>query len=309
MRFDVTVIIASHRKALLSECLSTVKKSASHSDYAVEILVVHDYDLPEKQKQRGVRYVMVNDTSIALKRNVGLQSSETPYVLFTDDDCLVDPFWITLLCNKISNSKESVAAVEGVTKVGNSSRVASIREKNYRRLETPGGRTNNIIYKRSWLEKIGGFDTRFAYQHEDKDVLFALISGGAELVVEPRAIVVHPMRDREYFDYLKMCWRRRYDCLLFKKYPALYRAHVGSPYPKKTLVAAGVQLLATLVLLLSPIRFRAAKKMKHILVPTAMQMVFNPRQMCELISVFLSPGVILIALITGNTKFKSSLWF
>ena len=87
--------------------------------------------------------------------------------------------------------------------------------------------TCNVLVKRAWLERVGGFDPRFrrAYR-EDSDLEFRLLDAGARIVRANDAVVVHPPRPERPFASLRQQRNQFFDALLFRKHPERFRATI-----------------------------------------------------------------------------------
>jgi GT2 family glycosyltransferase len=75
--------------------------------------------------------------------------------------------------------------------------------------------------------RLDGFDERFELAwREDSDLHFRLLEAGARIALEPRAIVVHPVRPAPWGVSLSQQRKVMFDALLFKKHPRLYRERI-----------------------------------------------------------------------------------
>ncbi|MFP4240628.1 MAG: glycosyltransferase family 2 protein [Chitinispirillaceae bacterium] len=225
----VSVVVASHRPDYIEETLRTVRNSSAASGLDVQIIIVADYDTTRFQ-DRGVDWYFHDDRSISAKRNIGVEKAEAPVVAFVDDDCRVDENWISTGYRYLRENP-LVAAVEGKTTVDiPPDAPGMIRE--YKRLEKPGYRTNNIFYRKDVFDSVGGFDTRFTVQREDLDLAFTLLSRGESIAYCEEIKVIHRFRKNEWWDLLKNGVNRRFDPLLFSKHPEMYRENVRTPIPR-----------------------------------------------------------------------------
>jgi GT2 family glycosyltransferase len=231
---EVSVVIASHRPDYIGALLAALLgQSAQTLPY--EIIAACDYpveglraDFPQ------IIFLDVNDRSISAKRNAGVRAARAGIVAFIDDDCVPAPDWIASGCAVLAAHPEC-AAVEGLTTIENSAYAPpSLRE--YRRLEQPGFRTNNIFYRKDAFVGAGGFDERFTVQREDIDLAFSIIDKGETIRYDTSVRVMHRVRRGEPWDLLKNCVNRRFDPLLYRKHPARYREHIKSPFPRSLLM-------------------------------------------------------------------------
>jgi glycosyltransferase involved in cell wall biosynthesis len=242
----VSVVIASHRPALLPGLLSALaRQTAAPADF--EIIAVCDYPAENLQAEHpGVFFHYVNNRSISAKRNAGVRSARAAAVAFIDDDCVPSTDWIEAGTGYLSAHPDA-AAVEGFTTIENTPfSLPAVRE--YRRLEHPGFRTNNIFYRKQPLVDAGGFDERFTVQREDIDLAFSVLARGCLIMQSADIRVMHRLRKNEPWDLLKNCVNRRFDPLLLKKHPRRYREFIGSPFPRSLLMVLGFHALAAALL-------------------------------------------------------------
>jgi GT2 family glycosyltransferase len=306
----VSVVVASHRSAYVNDLADAFAGQASPG---AEVIIVADYPVAEFQRRFSpLRWIFLEDAGIGAKRNAGSRMSSGDILAFIDDDCIPTPEWIGQGLLYLDNHKES-AGCEGRTVLENGAAAAPVAE--FKRLETAGFRTNNMFYRKNVFESAGGFDERFTFQREDADIAFSVLSQGHTIGYCPGAVVVHRVRDNEKWDLLKNCVNRRFDPLLYKKHPALYRKHIGSPIPPGigcVMVFHALELLALVVcfalwpaaavidcgaaLVLSVRRNRKGKN----------GLLWVAR---DFISFLAAPFVIVGALIYGSIKFRKWLIF
>jgi hypothetical protein len=204
----VAVVVASHERPLrLRWCLNALAEQTLARE-AFEVVVVFDDRGDETAallaahplRPRAIRLAAGTGTA-PVQRNRGWRASRAPLVAFTDDDCRPDPSWLERL---LARAGEDVV-VQGATRpdpheVHLLERVAGARTMH---VEPPGpwGQTCNILYPRALLERVGGFDERFAVAGEDTDLLQRALAAGARQAAAPDAVVWHavetpPLRAR-----------------------------------------------------------------------------------------------------------------
>lgn len=309
---EVSIIIASHRPDLIEGCVACFDKTQPGTS-AVEIIIVADYPVDAfRDRFPSIEWILIPDRSISLKRNRGIQTARGTICAFTDDDCRCRKQWVA---NAVAylQANPDMAGVEGATLIEASSRGGGAYRE-YKRLEKPGFRTNNIFFYKHVLEEVRLFDERFTVQREDVDLAYTLIEAGYSIGYCDTVEVEHIFREKEKWDLIKNCINRRFDPLLYAKHRALYRSHIHTPFPAGILallagyVCSGTALPFSLegclgflgisagLITLLTVR-RCGGVLKNGMIPW----------LREWIALCIAPVVLLGALIYGSVKFKSVL--
>jgi glycosyltransferase involved in cell wall biosynthesis len=252
MTVRASVVVPTYRRAdLLDRCLAAVTaQDLDPSEY--EVLVADDAGSETTRRQvevwaarsrPAVRYLpVVKAHGPAAARNVGWQSARGEVIAFTDDDCVPDPGWL----------RAGVAALEaGADAAAGCVRMPlPDRPTDYERNEAGLTRaefvTANCFCRRDVLEAAGGFDERFTTAwREDSDLHFTLLERGYRVVRAPAAVVLHPVRPARWGVSLSQQRKARFNALLYRKHPALYRERI-QPAPPYHYYAIGLGLVAAL---------------------------------------------------------------
>jgi GT2 family glycosyltransferase len=189
------IIPTYHRNDLLAKCLDGLApgvQSLSADQY--EVIVSDDGRQTTakamiQQHYPWVRWVEGPRKGPAANRNNGARYAQREWLVFTDDDCLPDPQWLSAYKEAVS---DSALALEGS--------IHPIGDPNQDLAECPVNLTGgcfwsaNIAVKRSVFEALGGFDQSYVLAaHEDQDLKTRLERLTTILFV-PRAKVYHPVR-------------------------------------------------------------------------------------------------------------------
>lgn len=159
----------------------------------------------------------------AAARNHGWRAARGDIIAFTDDDTIARSDW---LVNGVRAFSEGVHAVCGriVMPLSGTPTDYQLDAKN---LESAEFVTANCFCRRKVLEDLGGFDERFRLAwREDSDLHFRLLEYRANIVREPRAVMMHPIRPAGWGVSLSQVKKVQFDALLFKKHPSLYRRKI-----------------------------------------------------------------------------------
>lgn len=225
-----SVIIASHRPDMVERLLdSLLLQEIKNSSFSV--IIVTDYSNGSHQQlYPQFEWLYLADDSISVKRNAGARIMQGDYLAFIDDDCIAMSDWIAQGVAYLDNHPDT-AAVEGFTSIASSPAHSPAATREYKRLERPGYRTNNLFIRKVTFNEAGGFDERFSVQREDIDLCFTILEQGGKIDFCNDIRVTHRYRANERWDLLKNCWNRRFDPLLYKKHPKLYIKYAGFPLP------------------------------------------------------------------------------
>jgi glycosyltransferase involved in cell wall biosynthesis len=238
MRLRVSVVIATYRRRhLLEKCLASLA-SQEFPAAGFEVIIADDEASPETEALvyhwaantlLNLRYLPVSATvGPAAARNAGWQAAESPIIAFTDDDCMPDPQW---LCRALAAFQPGVDAVWGrlVMPVPHPPRDY---QRNASCIEHAEFVTANCFCRRHVLKATGGFDPQFtAAWREDSDLYFTLLEHGYNVVHQPQAVVLHPVRGAFWGVSLVQQKNSLFNALLYKKHPGLYRQRIQSQPP------------------------------------------------------------------------------
>lgn len=126
-------------------------------------------------------------------RNAGWRLARAPLVAFTDDDCRPEPGWLQALV--AACARHPGAVVQGPTRPDPDERSRDGWLSHTVRIERLGPQfeTCNIVYPRTLLERLGGFDESFGLRPagEDTDLAWRAIECGAATAFAPEAVVRH----------------------------------------------------------------------------------------------------------------------
>ena len=149
-----------------------------------------------------VRYIFEGKQGLSHARNTGVRASRGEIIAFTDDDCIVDKYWLLHILNTFL-SNPSLSIVGGRVELYNpgdrsisivtfktSSMSSSFHEISKRIIGC------NMSYVRNVFDQIGYFDTRFGVgsripASEEKDFLYRACKKGMRIFYSPDVLVYH----------------------------------------------------------------------------------------------------------------------
>jgi GT2 family glycosyltransferase len=281
---EIAVVIPTYRRPdLLRRCLEALLRQSL--DAALfEVLVVDDgrsedtravvEELAARPGAPRLHYLQPQGTrGPAAARNRGWRATLAPLVAFTDDDTVPDRRWLEEGRRALGRKLAAVSGRVMVPVLGRPTDHARMTQG----LETAEFVTANAFVRRNALEKVGGFDERFTRAwREDSDLQFMLLEHCGEVGRADAAIVVHPVREARWGISLWQQENVRFDALLFKKHPQLFKTRIRSQPPWRyvlivlsTLAALGLALagqgaaaLVALLLVLGGILSFAFKRLR-----------------------------------------------
>ena len=240
----VSILIPTSNRAAALTCLLS---SFAHIDYPkdrLEIIIVDDgsTDATKDVASRAakllqpipVRYIFIPKSDITHAKNAGLAQAAGEIVAFTDDDCTVEPGWLTKLVRPFEDA--SVAVVGGPDRAPSDSSpfeeavdyamtglvgTGGVRrgDADEKRLARYLPRGCNMAFRRSLAAELGGFDTSF-YNGEEIDLDYRMIQAGHRTAYAPDAWVCHHRRATPHTFARQMFHRGLTRMMLFRKHPA-----------------------------------------------------------------------------------------
>ena len=208
---DVSVVVCTYnRSRQLETALLHIASAAARTPLAVEIVVVDNNsrdDTKAAVDRAGgssafpVRYLLEPAQGLSFARNRGLKAAQGSIIVFTDDDCIVDPGWIAALWSEFAADPD-VAIVGGrVDLYSTEDQPVSIRPIAERVRYTNATQIYSLIMgcnlavRRGLAERIGGFDPAFGGSKgvvaDDIEFVYRALKAGFGIVFSPAARVLH----------------------------------------------------------------------------------------------------------------------
>ncbi len=180
-----------------------------------EVLIVidgsDDGTLKALEKFSGkIRILEKKRGGVGDSRNFGLKHADADLVAITDDDCEVDPDWVSEASGYFTDDR--VAAVTGCKKYKITNLISAVRSMEYHTRFVRRGKEANsvecpvVVFNRDAILKVGGFTSRSLVGGEDTDIGYKLKEAGYRIIYEPRMVVYHDPEDSMKI-YLKRNYR------------------------------------------------------------------------------------------------------
>lgn len=205
----VSVVVPTRNRVdLLRQVLRSLERQSFRS---FEVIVVDDASedetgavLAKWQGPNRRAFRLPRPWGSYAARNRGVEEARAMLVAFTDDDCLPEPGWLGALVGAMQ--EPNVVAAQGVT-LAQPGDVTPFTHQIDARRPGPPFRTCNMMYRRSILEQLGGFDASLRWYADNILGLRACALG--TIAFAPRAVVFHPPRPKEWRS--RESWRVRMD--------------------------------------------------------------------------------------------------
>jgi len=169
----------------------------------------------------GFRYLYESEQGLSHARNRGLAEAQGEFVAYLDDDVLLSPDWLRGLAQCFAETGADVVGGRSLLRFEQTpppwfgpefrKMLSEVDLGEVRRSAGDGRRLYglNLAYRKSALESIGGFDTRYGrtggqlLAGEDLRANAAIAAAGGTLFYEPDALVHHCIPpERCEWDYL-----------------------------------------------------------------------------------------------------------
>lgn len=198
------VVPARNAEQTLGECLRALAAQTLPRD-EFEIIVVVDQSRDASAaiaQAAGVQVLESKGRGAAAARNTGIAAAQGEWVAFTDADCVPSRTWLGHLLHAVESVPDALGAA-GLT-LGYKSDTPAARyvdltgglqaERHLAHERYPWAPTGNVIYRRSALDRVGGFDASFrTYEGGDLHTRLVRAVGGPFPYV-PQAVVLHRHR-------------------------------------------------------------------------------------------------------------------
>ena len=231
----ISIVIPTYNTSgVLRECLSGLAEQAGDTT-ACEVIVVNDGGKDESSASLGhfgdklaIRYVRQEHRGPAAARNLGVRMARADIVAFLDDDSVPLKDWLERTISAWRETPESdgiggYVAIDPADSIYcrvNAGFFNWYLDQQISRPESAFLATCNASYRKSSLEKIGGFDTSFERAcGEDRDVNLRLVRSGGKLRLDAKICVYHD-RDLTLTAFIrKNYYYGMAACRIYAKYP------------------------------------------------------------------------------------------
>ena len=216
----ISVVIPVYNcRETIRKCLNALA-ALDHSSF--EVIVVDDGSTDGTaeicEAFPGTKVIRLDRGGPSCARNVGISQAQGEFVAFTDGDCIVDRKWLAEL--EKGFGRPEVAGVGGDQKSPEDETTTGKRIQEFLKLigfmtdyiktastmrETEHNPSCNVMYRKSALAEVGGFDEEL-FPSEDVELDLKIRRRGYGLLYNPAAVVGH-YRPGNYRDFASMMKR------------------------------------------------------------------------------------------------------
>jgi glycosyltransferase involved in cell wall biosynthesis len=229
---DISVVVPSHDRPLRLRWLLNALETQTLSPERFEVVVGHDSRDPETgellrshplARAGRLRHTALPPGSAppGANRNAALSLARAPLVAFTDDDCRPAADWLS--CALTAAERHPGSVVQGETR-RDPEEWAYVRAPFYVTQDisppTPWGEACNVVYPRSVLEGLSGFDPTME-TGEDADLFNRAVAAGVDVVAAPEVLVYHAVHTPSLRARVRGAARWRFMPELVRRHPAL----------------------------------------------------------------------------------------
>jgi GT2 family glycosyltransferase len=226
------VICAYNAERTMRACLESLR-TIDYPNY--EVVIVDDGSRDRTAEIAGdfseFRLIRQPNKGLSAARNVGMRAARGELIAYTDSDCVVDPHWLTLMiramndqgfdsCGGPNYAPHEEGWVEACCAASPGAPCHVLVGDD--RAEHLAG--CNMIYRKSALAAIGGFDPQFTAAGDDVDICWRMLAAGFTLGFCPAAFVWHFRRNTVNAYYGQQRGYGKAEAMLFLKYPERFNA-------------------------------------------------------------------------------------
>lgn len=224
------IMPARNETANIERCIAAIRQAGmSHENVEIVVVDNHSTDATANIARKSGAKVVIPDSRINISalRNLGARKSQGRALLFLDADMEPPKEWLAAIDHHLhANGADVVGFVEKVPASAPwFARVWSdrLRARRNRVMEVDFLPGRNICVKRSWFERVGGFDEDLKTS-EDKDFAMRLHRAGAKVLQAPSPNPVHWGYEKTLGEFVrKEFWRQGSHVSMIRRHGASAR--------------------------------------------------------------------------------------
>lgn len=199
------IIIASNQLDLTVKCIESILLNTK--DF--ELIIVNNNstdgtvgyleDIVRKYPDQVKLIDSKVNLTFAENNNLAIPLCEGQYIVFLNNDIIVSPSWADRMENHFHRTPfDNVGAVGPVSSSSNGTQMVGVQDpEEWHRTHHGHWKHTGVLYgwcvmvKKSIIDEIGGFDTRFENSHEDNDLALRIQLAGYTLIIAYDTYIYH----------------------------------------------------------------------------------------------------------------------
>ncbi len=229
----ISIIIPTYnRSKIVNKTIQKTLKVLENKNIEFEIIVVNDGDEEVCVEDNRVKIVKNTKKGVASARNYGVSLSKHDFLLFLDDDMLINDSSVEIITNFINSDKKEKFCLNidwiypktlielceksnfgrYLTKINYISMKGCLNGKYWepnKEYEIPVLSSAFLVITKSNFNKVGGYDENYPFSgFEDKDFAFRVKNAGINTLLNTTTSIFHNEEDRlDIYDWMKRRYR------------------------------------------------------------------------------------------------------
>ncbi len=224
---EITLALVTYNQAYYLKIF--LQNYLLHNHMGIPLLIIDDGSTDEtsallKKVPPSIKVFNTSHQSIAAARNLALKNCETPWIAFSDTDCILSETYFNCI-QQIPNKYAGFPALEGSVWPP----YKSIPPLTHFVMNRKGGMyvTANMAYHIESINTLGGFDLAFGNYREDVDLALTILEQKKTIPFWLEWKVEHPYIPRKFWKTLKNLYTDQYKIVqteirLYVKHPLTY---------------------------------------------------------------------------------------
>jgi len=248
------VVLTRNSEQTIKKCLDSII-NAPKGDFQVKEYIIVDGGSTDRTLEIAasfpITHIVKDVKGRGRGREVGLQKASSDFVCFFDSDLVISPNWFIEQSKAVKNYPnadvwygrvETPSEVKSVIAKMSGIEYAHFQDwiRGAGSINRPGCDTSNTIFRRSILQKVGGFDVKLPFS-EDADIGYKIWRSGGKIILWQDAKTFHYHRET-LFKKLKQNFEFGYGTAyllaVHKNLPTPWGIYIRLPYsiPKLAII-------------------------------------------------------------------------